>query len=90
MTHETSNTEGAENVTIMMVPTDKAQEVYDFINSLTTTTEDVTGHMISRGGIGGGGGTALGGFSGTLCNTTSTGASMDINCSDTDFASRVG
>ncbi|HEX3723285.1 MAG TPA: hypothetical protein VHV31_10865 [Nitrolancea sp.] len=90
MSNETWQTGETENVTILTVPTEHVQAVHDFVTSLTTTTEDVTGHMISRGGIGGASGSALGGFSGTFCSTSTTGGSMDINCTDTDFASRLG
>jgi hypothetical protein len=74
--------------TVIEIPADKLQQVIEFVEGLGIDNDDVSGHMISRGGFGGVGGSAFGGFSGTICNTTTTGGSMDINCADTDFAAR--
>jgi hypothetical protein len=87
MSKETGNTAEDETVTVMTVPADKAQAVFDFIASITTDDADVSGYSMSLGGIGGLSNPSrrvAGGFSGTLCN--STGGGSDFNCGDNDFA----
>ena len=87
MTDTTRNTGEEETVTVMTVPANKAQAVFDFIASITTDDADVSGYSMSLGGIGGISNPSrrvAGGFSGTLCN--STGGGIDFQCGDNDFA----
>jgi len=88
MANKDWGTDEAEAVTIMSVPAEKAQAVFDYLESLTTdTSTDVSGYSMSLGGLGGlspASRRVAGGFSGTLCN--STGGGNDFNCADNDFA----
>lgn len=83
MTSEETNETG---ITVVAVPTDQAQAVIDFVRTLETEETDVTGHMISRGGIANPfGGLAWKHSTDTGCVQTTTGsAGIDFKCSDTD------
>lgn len=86
MTNEETNETG---LTVVAVPADKAQAVIDFVRTLEAEETDVTGHMLSRGMIGGiGAGTlAMKRRTDTGCVQTTTGAGVDFTCSDTDTLS---
>jgi hypothetical protein len=68
---------------VVAVPSDQAQAVIDFLDTLESDTADVSGHMISSAVMGG----ALGAKGRTLtyCGVTGGGITdQDWNCSDTD------
>jgi hypothetical protein len=82
--NETQTTGG---LTVIAIPADKVQEVLTFVESLETDEADVSGHMLSRGAIGGIGGGALGAKMTTTtgCQSTVTGKlGSDLTCYDTD------
>lgn len=75
----------AGDMTVMTVPESRVQEVLDFVAGLNKEETDVSGHMISRGLAGIGGGLAAkGGRSLTGCNTTGGTEFPDWQCSDLD------
>jgi hypothetical protein len=80
---EDETTEGRQ--TVIAIPTENAQAVLDFVASLESDEADVSGHMLSRGGIGGiGGPLAAVGRSLTYCWKTGDTNYPDWSCSDTD------
>ena len=80
--NETQETGG---LTVIQIPTDKVQQVIGYLQGLETNETDVTGHMISRGGFGGGGGLAEKMSTSTGCQSTVTGRlGNDLTCYDTD------
>jgi len=82
--NETQETGG---LTVIAIPANQTQAVIDFVATLETTETDVTGHMLSRGMIGGIGGGALGAkmSTSTGCQSSVTGKlGNDLTCYDTD------
>lgn len=74
-----------DRLTVVAVPDEHAQAVIDFVASLDNDEADVSGHMLSRGGIGGiGGPLAAKGRSLTGCWQTGGTEFPDWSCSDSD------
>jgi hypothetical protein len=75
-----------DRLTVVAVPDEQAQAVIEFVASLDSDDADVSGHMLSRGTIGGTGGPlAAKGRSLTACWQTGTTDYPDWSCSDTDI-----
>ena len=73
-------------LTVIAIPTENAQVVIDFVAGLERNEADVSGHMLSRGPIGGLGG-PLAAKGRTLSGCWQTGGTFDgtdWSCSDTD------
>jgi|ThiBio_1000_plan_1041568.scaffolds.fasta_scaffold15126_2 hypothetical protein len=86
MTEQDAPEDGAK-VTVVEVPDDKAQAVLDFLDTLQSEEDDVTGHMINRGLAGGvvGGLGAMRHNTMTACwKTHQMGGETDYSCSDSD------
>ncbi|HVB64766.1 MAG TPA: hypothetical protein VNE17_08540 [Nitrolancea sp.] len=86
----TTNETNETGLTVVAIPTDKAQAVIDFVGTLETEETDVTGHMLSRGmigGISGGAFSAKKTRTDTGCVQTTTGVGVDFTCSDSDTLS---
>jgi hypothetical protein len=78
--NETAETGG---LTVITIPTDKVQQVIDFVEGLEADETDVTGHMIPGGGFGGGLGAKM--STNTNCLSIQTGRQgLDLECLDTD------
>ena len=76
-------------LTVVAVPAEHAQAVIDFVAGLETEATDVTGHMLSRGTIGGISSGTLAAKGRTLSGCWQTGGTFDgtdWSCSDTDTA----
>jgi len=77
---------GKGDLTVIAIPTENAQAVIDFVAGLEGDEADVSGHMLSRGPIGGIGG-PLAAKGRTLSGCWQTGGTFDgtdWSCSDTD------
>lgn len=81
---EENETQGTGSLTVIQIPTDKMQQVIEFVEGLETDETDVTGHMISGGG-GFGGGLGAKMSTSTNCLSIQTGRQgLDLECLDTD------
>ena len=72
-------------LTVVTVPAEHAQAVIDFVAGLETEETDVSGHMISRGAVGGMGALSAKMTTSTGCSQSVTGKlGYDMTCYDTD------
>ena len=94
MSENTVDSRGTDedgNLTVIAIPADRAQQVIDFVASLESDEAEVSGHMISGGGIG-----SFGSLSAkttwqrtdTACHQyASKFGAVDFDCTDSDKSS---
>jgi len=79
-----TNPEQDGTFSVIAIPEHLREQVEDYVAQLTQEDADVSGYMLRGMASPAMGAKLMGGFSGTNCTITNSGAGQDINCLDTN------